>query len=58
MILMDYILEHYIMLTELIGLWALLILGVHLPKKTMQSTRITIILIVLESVAWSLEEWT
>lgn len=57
MSLMDYILEHYIMLTELIGLWALLILGVHLPKKMIKSTRITIILIVLESIAWSLEEW-
>ena len=29
MSLMNYILEHYIMLTEIIGLWALLILGVH-----------------------------
>ena len=56
--ILGYFFEHYIMLTEVIGLWALIRLGVHLPKKTTDATRVTILLIVLESIAWSLEEWT
>ena len=55
---LDYVLDHYVMLTELIGLWALLLIGVHLPKKTVDKTRMTIILILLESIAWSIEDWT
>lgn len=55
---MHYFFEHYIMLTELIGLWAMMRLGVHLPKKITKATHVTIFLILLESIAWSLEEWT
>lgn len=56
--ILGYFFEHYIMLTEVIGLWALIRLGVHLPKKTTDATRVTVLLIVLESIAWSFEEWT
>ena len=56
--ILSYFFEHYIMLTEVIGLWALIRLGVHLPKKTTDATRVTVLLIVLESIAWSFEEWT
>lgn len=46
------------MLTELIGLAAMLSLGVHLRKETTTATRIAILLIVLESIVWSVESWT
>ena len=53
-----YFYDHYIMLTELVGLTALLGTGVHLPEKTKRATRIAILLIILESIIWSLEQWT
>ena len=57
MSLSQYFFDHYIMLTELVGLTALLSTGVHLPEKTKSATRIAIFLIVLESIMWSIEQW-
>lgn len=57
MSLSQYFYDHYIMLTELIGLTALLGTGVHLPEKTKKATRIAILLIIIESVMWSFEQW-
>ena len=54
----QYLFDHYIMLTELVGLTALLGSGVHLSEKTKKSTRVSIMLLILESVMWSLEQWT
>lgn len=53
-----YFLDHYVMLTELTGLVAMVSLGVHLSKETTKATRIAILLIILESVIWSAEGWT
>ena len=58
MYILEFLLEHYIMLAELIGLWLLMDSGIHLTKKTILVTRIVIILIFTESVLWSLELWT
>jgi GGDEF domain-containing protein len=58
MYILEFLLEHYIMLAELIGLWLLMDSGIHLTKKTVLATRIVIILIFTESVLWSLELWT
>ncbi|MBO4414701.1 MAG: GGDEF domain-containing protein [Lachnospiraceae bacterium] len=58
MSILQYIYDHYVMLTELIGLWAMLSLGVHLSKKTIDATRTSIMLIVIESIVWSIEKWT
>ncbi|MCR4635898.1 MAG: hypothetical protein K5754_06665, partial [Butyrivibrio sp.] len=58
MYILEFLLEHYIMLAELIGLWLLMDSGIHLTKKTVLVTRIVIILIFTESVLWSLELWT
>ena len=55
MSILQYIYDHYVMLTELIGLWAMLSLGVHISKKTVDSTRTSIMLIVIESIVWSIE---
>nr|MCR4673702.1 diguanylate cyclase [Lachnospiraceae bacterium] len=53
-----FFMEHYIMLAELLGLWAMLDIGVHLKTRTVKVTRAVIILIFLESVLWSIEIWT
>lgn len=53
-----YLFDHYIMLTELIGLMALLATGVHLSEETKRATRVTVFLIILESIMFSMEQWT
>ena len=58
MSILQYIYDHYVMLTELIGLLAMMSLGVHISKKTIAATRTSIMLIVIESIVWSLERWT
>ncbi|MBO4846631.1 MAG: GGDEF domain-containing protein [Lachnospiraceae bacterium] len=54
----QYLFDHYIMLTELIGLMALLATGVHLSEETKRATRVTVFLIILESIMFSMEQWT
>lgn len=54
----QYLFDHYIMLTELIGLMALLATGVHLSEATKRATRVTVFLIILESIMFSMEQWT
>ncbi len=56
--ILQYFLDHYVMLTEMIGLFVMLQIGVHLSKHAVKATRVSIALILLESVLWSLEEWT
>lgn len=58
MFFLEFLLDHYIMIAEVISLWLLLDSGIHLTRKTIVITRITIILILLESVLWSVENWT
>ncbi|MCR5624515.1 MAG: GGDEF domain-containing protein [Lachnospiraceae bacterium] len=53
-----YLLGHYIMLVELIGLWAMVSMGVHINTRTVIVTRYVIIMIFVESILWSIEKWT
>lgn len=51
------LLDNYIMIAVLPGLWVLLGSNVHLKKKTIRITRLVMILIFLEAVLWSIERW-
>lgn len=52
------ILDNYILIAELLGLWVLLDSNVHLKKRTIDATRVVIVLILLEAVLWGVERWT
>ena len=56
--IIKYFIDHYVMLTELIGLTAMVSLGVHLRRETTKATCVAIVLIVFESIVWSIEGWT
>ena len=51
-------LNDYIMIAELLGLWVMLDSNVHLKKRTINVTRVVIILIFSEGVFWAIERWT
>ena len=51
------VLGNYIMIAELLGLWAMLDSNVHLNKVTINKTRIVIILIFVEAVCWGVERY-
>ncbi|MCR5301383.1 MAG: PAS domain-containing protein [Lachnospiraceae bacterium] len=51
-------LNNYIVVAELVGLWVMLDSNVHLKKRTINVTRIVIILIFTEAVLWAIERWT
>ena len=55
---LKFIMEHYIMLAELVGLWGMLDISVHLDVRTIRVTRCVILLILAEAILWSLEQWT
>ncbi len=50
--------DHYIMLAELLGLWAMIDTGVHVKPRTARYTRYVIVTIFVEAILWSLERWT
>ncbi|MCR4896627.1 MAG: PAS domain-containing protein [Lachnospiraceae bacterium] len=52
------VLNNYIMVAELLGLWVMLGSNVHLKKRTITATRIVIILIFVEAICWSVERYT
>ena len=52
------VLGNYIMVAEVLGLWLMLDSNVHLKKRTINVTRIVILLIVIEAVMWAVERWT
>ena len=51
------ILNNYIMIAELLGLWVMLESNVHLKRRTINVTRIVILLIFSEAVFWAVERW-
>ena len=51
-------LSHFIMLSELLGLWVMLGSNVHLKRRTIRVTRIVIILILIEALLSIAEQWT
>ena len=52
------ILNEYITIAELLGLWVLLGSNVHLKRQTIKVTRIVIVLIFLEAVLSVIVQWT
>jgi hypothetical protein len=52
------ILGNYIMIAELLGLWVMLESNAHLKQRTIRTTRIVILLILLEAVLWAIERWS
>ena len=52
------VLGNYIMIAELLGLWVMLDSNVHLKKRTINITRVVIILIFFEALFWGIERWT
>ena len=58
MSILSLTLSNYVMVAELLGLWALLESNVHLKKRTINVTRVVIILIFVEAVAWAVERYT
>ena len=50
-------LSNYIMIAELLGLWIMLDANVHLEKRTINVTRIVILLIFSEAVLWCVERY-
>ncbi|MCR5545716.1 MAG: response regulator [Lachnospiraceae bacterium] len=55
MSIVEFIMNHYIMIAELLGLWGMLDIGVHLNKRTVSVTRTVIFLIFIESIVWYIE---
>ncbi len=51
-------LNNYVFIYELVGLFILLNIGVHLSERMKKTTRIVLILIALETVFFYLENWT
>ncbi|MBR6326844.1 MAG: PAS domain-containing protein [Lachnospiraceae bacterium] len=52
------ILNNYIMVAELLGLWVMLGSNVHLKKRTIMATRVVILLIFAEAICWGVERYT
>ncbi|MCR5022920.1 MAG: hypothetical protein K6A90_01120 [Lachnospiraceae bacterium] len=53
MSIVTLVIGNYIMVAELLGLWFMLDSNVHLPKRTINLTRVVIILIFSEAVCWA-----
>ena len=58
MSVVSLVLNNYIMVAVLLGLWGMLDSNVFLNKRTIRVTRIVIILIVVEAVCWGIERYT
>ena len=58
MFILDYIKAHYVMLMELVGMWILFGISVHVSKRTLRFTRAAVILLLLNSILTDLERWT
>lgn len=56
--IMNFLLDHYVMIISVIGLWSMTNISVHVKPQTLRATRVTIILILLEAILWSIEQWT
>ena len=58
MFILDYIKAHYVMLMELVGMWILFGISVHVSKRMLRFTRAAVILLFLNSILTDLERWT
>ena len=56
--IVSLVLDNYITIAELLGLWVLLGSNVHLGRRMITVTRVVIILIFVEAVLGTIEQWT
>ncbi|MBE5891056.1 MAG: diguanylate cyclase [Lachnospiraceae bacterium] len=49
--------DHFILLVELVGLWGMLDIGVHIHGENVKRIKAVILLILLEAILWSIEQW-
>ncbi len=55
---LNFIIDNYITLFELVGLLIILKISVHIPKRMKKLTFLAVILLLAEMVMFRLEEWT
>lgn len=58
MSILDYITKNYIFLMELTGLWIISCVSVHITKRAVLFTRVAVVLLLLDSVFYNIEQWT
>ena len=58
MFVLKYIASNFVMLAELVGLWVLSGISVHVTKRTLVYTRASVLLLLLDSVLFNVEVWT
>ena len=55
--LIEYLSENFTMIFELIGLLIILRISAFIPKKARINTRIVVLLLLIESIAFKVEQW-
>ena len=58
MVFVNYIVENFVMILELVGLLIVLGISVHLSERTKRLTLAVVILLIAESVCFHVERWT
>ena len=58
MSIVSLVLDNYITIAELLGLWVMLESNVHLRRRTISVTRAVIVLILVEALLSSVVRWT
>ena len=56
--ILDYITQNFVLIFELVGLLFLSFISVHINGETKKITRVTILVLFLESLATYIELWT
>ncbi len=56
--MVDVILDNYPMLLEMVGLMLLLNISTYIPEQMRKMTRCALLLLLLESICFNLEQWT
>ena len=58
MVFLEYLIDNFEMVFELIGLLIMLGIGIHIPDRIKSITRTVVALLFAESIAYHLEAWT
>ena len=58
MLVIDFIMDNYVMLFELIGLLIMLRISAHISEQMKKQTRIVVALLFAETLIYTLERWT
>ncbi|MCR5695199.1 MAG: GGDEF domain-containing protein [Clostridia bacterium] len=57
MVVIDFILKHYVMILEIVGLWILLAISVNVSKRTIVLTSFATALLLLNTIAYDIEKY-